>query len=107
MQYRMKLATAGVLAALAGTVNAGTEVVPGWPNDELWWSWADDENPPQAFFQPADESSADGSSLFIIGNDIVLGKNEEGWQSIDGVDNLVLLGKISRFTPPRPIFGAR
>ena len=107
MQYRMKLAAAGVLAALAGTVNAGTEVVPGWPNDELWWSWADDENPPQAFFQPADESSADGSSLFIIGNDIVLGKNEEGWQSIDGVDNLVLLGKnISVYAAETDLRGA-
>ncbi len=107
MQYKKKLAAAGVLAALAGMASAGSGVVPGWPNDELWWSWADDENPPTTFFQPADESSNDGSSLFIIGNNVVLGKSEESWQSISGVDNLVLLGKnISVYAAETDLQGA-
>lgn len=93
MQYRMKLAAAGVLAALAGTVNAGTEVVPGWPNENLWWSWEDDANPPTAFFQEADAVNGDGSLLVIEGSGVVLGKGEDTWQSIRGVDQLRLLGR--------------
>ena len=92
MQYRMKLAAAGVLAALAGTVNAGTEVVPGWPNENLWWSWEDDANPPTALFQEADAVNGDGSLLVIEGSGVVLGKGEDTWQSIRGVDQLRLLG---------------
>ena len=93
MQYGMKLAAAGVLAALAGTVSAGSGVVPYWPNEDLWWSWEDVDNPPLAFFQEADAVSGDGSLLLIEGSGVVLGKGEDIWQSIRGVDQLRLRGR--------------
>ena len=93
MQYRMKLAAAGVLAALAGTVSAGSGVVPNWPNEDLWWSWKDGDNQSVAFFQEADAVSGDGSLLLIEGSGVVLGKEEDTWQSIRGVDQLRLKGR--------------
>ena len=93
MQYGIKLATAGVLAALAGTVSAGSGVVPYWPNEDLWWSWKDGDNSPVAFFQEADAVSGDGSLLLIEGSGVVLGKGEDTWQSIRGVDQLRLQGR--------------
>ena len=79
MQYGMKLAAAGVWAALAGTVSAGSGVVPNWPNEDLWWSWKDGDNQSVAFFQEADAVSGDGSLLLIKGSGVVLGKGEDTW----------------------------
>ena len=93
MQYGMKLAAAGVWAALAGTVSAGSGVVPNWPNEDLWWSWKDGDNSSVAFFQEADAVSGDGSLLLIEGSGVVLGKGEDTWQSIRGVDQLRLQGR--------------
>ena len=93
MQYRMKLAAAGVLAALAGSTWAGT--VP-LPEGELNWECKGDACASiLPFFDEPGEWNGGESSLIFQGDGFVIGKTEDGWQSIGGVDNLVLLGRDS------------
>ena len=88
MQYGMKLAAAGVLAALAGPTWAWTEPLPG---GDLHWECPSEGC--SADTQVQFEGGAILSQLLVVGDGLVLGKTEEGWQSIKGVDDLLLFGR--------------
>lgn len=94
MQYGMKLAAAGVLAALAGPTWAGPEPLPG---GDLHWECPSEGCSADTLVRFEAVKEVEGkiipSQLFVVGDGLVLGKTEEGWQSIRGVDDLLLYGR--------------
>ena len=83
MQYRMKLAAAGVLAVLAGPTWAGPVSLPG---GDLHWECPSGGCSADTLVQFEAAQEVEGgtipSQLLVIGEGLILGKTEEGWQSI-------------------------
>ena len=94
MQYGMKLAAAGVWAALAGPTWAGPVSLPG---GDLHWECPSEGCSADTLvkFEAAEEVEGGTipSQLLVVGDGLILGKTEEGWQSIKGVDDLLLYGR--------------
>ena len=94
MQYGMKLAAAGVWAALAGPTWAGPVSLPG---GDLHWECPSEGCSADTLvkFEAAEEVEGGTipSQLLVVGDGLILGKTEEGWQSIKGVDSLLLYGR--------------
>ena len=87
MQYGMKLATAGVLAALAVAVNAEPVKLPN--GNVIEWT-----GPEEARVIPPVEGD-DWMQLLVAGDGITIGRDSD-WQNIGGMDRLALYGRENR-----------
>ena len=87
MQYRMKLAAAGVLAALAVAVNAESVKLPN--GNVIEWT-----GPKVAKVIPPVEGD-DWMQLLVVGDGITIGRDSD-WQNIGGMDRLALYGRENR-----------
>ena len=87
MQYGMKLAAAGVLAALAVAVNAKPVKLPN--GNVIEWT-----GPEVAQVIPPVEGD-DWMQLLVVGDGITIGRDSD-WQNIGGMDRLALYGRENR-----------